>query len=1469
MLSRWVPLLRPRSQPRQTRLKHSLLRDVLFVLLFISLLPLLLIGTLNFLRTRQMLEQQISRQMESIVNREVNQLDQYVETRSSIIERMVTEQTFHDNLFTLISTDPADSQYTYSMGMLYHSFRTSAQLGIEKIFDQMFIVLPDGKVVLASDDIWITKNFSDGTIQEQAIRDLIGTNRSVFVYSPVPGYANQLVLFVSRSFVNEKGEPMATLFATSSTSLTNLTLSDSSSFLPEANAYYFTSEASLIGESEGNQLAQMPENPGLSASIQPLIGDQAAMRLFTAPSYNNTPIIGYAYWQPKYRIGSLLTVTEQSVYQINNIFDPTNIFLLGASLALAGGLVYFLGTRLINPLVKMAHAADLFSQGNWSERVPINRQDEIGQLAMSFNHMADELSELYHSLESAVERRTGQLRIASEVAQLATSTTKISDALGRTAELIANRFGFYHVAIYLFDETGQKLVLKEASGLMGRQVLTRGDQVDLSENTLISWVATQNQSKFIWDVAQDPLFRSDPLLPDTQSETAVPITIGTEVLGVLDIQSSLTNAFDEETVAVFQTLANQISSTLQATRLLEATQYNYQETSILYQGARQVIQAHDEGEMVQVLSDTFIQIPFLTAILTIDGENFKFLALADYENRRIEKSLQSLNIPTGKMANLLTENRVVVIGDITQHSDYDNLISFLVRRAYRAAALLPVLEAGRLSKVIVLGSRDPNQILQANLSPFANLAEVFGSSLEKSRVLHTLQNRLSELQTLSTFSQAISAETDLNQLYRVLHEQIIQTLGSDLEFAVAIYNEQEGQIEWPYFYENKQVTSQPPSRLGEGLTSTVIQNRQPMLLLTEKAILAQNPIISGETPKSWMGIPLVFGGMVVGALLIQDLVNENAFDQDDLNLFMTLAPQIATNVRNTQLYTETQQTLRAYDEERFLFNTLLDSIPEGISIKDVNGRYIRASESIARSFQMSASEIIGKTDYDLFDRDTAEKIFREEQNAMNLDRPEIGLIQSAVSQSGAEIWTQTSRLPIHTQSGEPYGLLLIQRDITELKLAEKLAERRAEQVLTAAEIARDATGILDIKELLQKSINLVRDRFGFYHASVFLLDPIGENAVLRESTGPAGEKMLQAAHRLAVGSKSIVGQVTANGKAMVVNDVTIDPTHLPNPLLPDTRSELAIPLAVGDRILGALDVQSVQFNAFNTEDIGILQILADQLAVSVVNSELFAKAQELLGKHRLLRQISVAASTSTDLESAMGNVVSGLRTAMVGERVSILLLNDEQQLQTQASAGYEGTRHLNIRTSPGQGICGKAALEKRPVRIDDVLNDPDYIPVDNEVRSELAIPILFSETLIGVLNIESTQAHAFDENDEEILGALGNNFGGVIANIRLVNQVRQQVDRERQLFEVTSKIRHSVDMDTILETSAKEIARVLGARRASIRVTAGRTDQPAQSPATKQNIFGEGQDSDWTLGNNGSNGKGLDDPHARGRKNGH
>lgn len=380
------------------------------------------------------------------------------------------------------------------------------------------------------------------------------------------------------------------------------------------------------------------------------------------------------------------------------------------------------------------------------------------------------------------------------------------------------------------------------------------------------------------------------------------------------------------------------------------------------------------------------------------------------------------------------------------------------------------------------------------------------------------------------------------------------------------------------------------------------------------------------------------------------------------------------------------------------------------------------------------------------------------------------------------------------------------------------SKQTALQFETAAEIARDISSSLDLDELLQKAVELIRSRFDFYHAAVFLKDLPGESVVIREATGEAGTQMKRSGHKLGVGSKSVVGYVAGKGEPLIVNDTTRDPMYYPNPLLPETRAETAIPLKVGERIVGVLDVQSNQPYAFAEDNLRMLQILADQLAIAVVNTELFAETQEHLAQHRLLHHITTTAASGTTLDEALQSAVNGLQVTLGGDRVSILLADREKMiLEVKAAVGY-ASDIFNLRVPIGSGITGWVAAHRRTLRIHNVLQDARYIQGSPNTRSEMAIPLMYRSELLGVLNVESEQFSAYAENDEELLGTLGGSLAAIIANARLLEQIRARAERERILFDISDKIRRTTDMETILATTASELTRAVGATGAQIKL---------------------------------------------------
>ncbi len=170
---------------------------------------------------------------------------------------------------------------------------------------------------------------------------------------------------------------------------------------------------------------------------------------------------------------------------------------------------------------------------------------------------------------------------------------------------------------------------------------------------------------------------------------------------------------------------------------------------------------------------------------------------------------------------------------------------------------------------------------------------------------------------------------------------------------------------------------------------------------------------------------------------------------------------------------------------------------------------------------------------------------------------------------------------------------------------------------TISKVAREITSIRDLPSVLATATNLVHENFGYYHVGIFLLDERKEYAVLVATNSEGGQKMLERGHQLKIGETGIVGHVAESLQARIALDVGSDAVFFNNPDLPQTRSELALPLVISGQILGVIDVQSTQPMAFKQEDITILQILAEQLAIAIQNASLFSEAEKALESSRL------------------------------------------------------------------------------------------------------------------------------------------------------------------------------------------------------------------------------------------------------------
>jgi PAS domain S-box-containing protein len=224
-----------------------------------------------------------------------------------------------------------------------------------------------------------------------------------------------------------------------------------------------------------------------------------------------------------------------------------------------------------------------------------------------------------------------------------------------------------------------------------------------------------------------------------------------------------------------------------------------------------------------------------------------------------------------------------------------------------------------------------------------------------------------------------------------------------------------------------------------------------------------------------------------------------------------------------------------------------------------------------------------------------------------------------ITKSGATIWVRDEARLVHDLEGKPQYWLGAWTDITNRKTAEQFREEtvgdltaRTMQLMTASEVSSAAASILELNELLPKVVELIRAHFDYYYVCIFLADSKNEKAVLRAATGEVGETLLAAGHALPIGNSSMIGWSIANDQARIALDVGKEAVRFVNPLLPLTRSEIALPLRARGMVIGAMGIQSAKEAAFTEWDINALQTMADQVAIAIHTARLFDERTSLL-----------------------------------------------------------------------------------------------------------------------------------------------------------------------------------------------------------------------------------------------------------------
>lgn len=1397
--------------------RGSLVRTIVIMLAVLSLIPVIIIGAVSYFQFQTTLKNQTDTQIASLAQTNSSQMEQSI----SIIQSSLNALTSSSYLATAIPNAKNNLFYFYNNQSMLNYLGTFITNMSDYDLISIQAVRPDGYIVLSSQD------FKAGSLlsHNQSILSLIGqTNKSVLILNPDGNYPGQLILVTAytKQFVDYP-DPLTFLYFSKPTVLTSL-LTNPTSYFTSANVFFVTSDKSLVTL---NPVSRIPQAIQADQSIKDKIISQASTagngREYTYTNYENKRV--YSYFRPSNYMTNVSYVIEVPTSivqdQIRSLLNFI-LILLGATLLLSITVSIIGGRGIANPLVTLSEKARNFANGDFSQKAVTNRRDEIGLLASSFNYMVDQLSAFYSSLESKVAERTEQLRTVSEIAMDAVSEPNTAAILRRITRSIVEKLGYPYASVYLADKNNEFLVLSEDFSVREETLPDRSLRLPINSTSLPGSAASTRQPRISANVqAEKPKLLETSLLKSTTSEVSLPITIGDRLIGILDIQSDQPAAFDIESMPAFTTLTTQLSNGLRNIELLESTQLSLQETAVLYSATRAISQAVTEEQVLKEIENLFSQTSYSSFFLDSVENGARLVSIGDANPLPTDKSILGTILPFTNAIKKLDAGGMEIVENFQLFSDFSSLNAFFGRRGCHSAAMLPVFEGKQVKHVLAIGSREETPLTSLSLQPYINLTEAIGSSLEKIHLNESLSQKERDLLLLDAVTSETNKEVDLKDAFYAVHDQIRGAFGENIGFSVALFDRSTNTITTSYYF-SKESLDIPQYSLGDDLVSQVIK-RSETIFLEDATNINQLMINSAAlhlSARSYIGIPMLRGQNCIGVISlfttdrVTDLTKES---QIALNL---LATQIALIISIAQQKNELSDLTNTYEYEKSLLDTLMENIPDRISFKNDRNEFIRLSSSMAKFLgAANTSELVGKRDEYPYYQTKTDEVAEVIENTVSTQTPVFDQKEQWIDREGNIQWVISNKIPLVSNEGTVNGVLSISNNITDLVKVQQLAEHRADQLLTASDIAQESTaGTMDVEVTLARLVELIKTRFNFYHASVFMIDALGKFAVLRESTGEAGAQMKQRGHKLAVGSPSIVGQATGKGEPVVVGDVTAEENYFANPLLPLTRSEMAIPMKIGEHILGAVDVQSTEYNAFSDDDIAILQILANQAAIAVQNEDLFSHTNESLSRHRLLNQVTSSNVENMTVEDAIRATLQVLHQAMPDDQITYFTYDQEERLIARATAGITSPEQTSRIIRFGKGVVGRVAAEGAAKRIDDVQIEIEPLPQNFETNSILAVPVKFADRLIGVIDIESTNLAEFDENDQEFATTLASNMGSIISNIQLVDQVRSQVNRQQKLLEISSKIRRSVDINTIMQTSVSEIGSSLNVRKATIKI---------------------------------------------------
>ena len=564
------PITHPQP-PEQREERGSLIRRIPFLILPLILIPLFALGIGAFLSSRNLMQDQAASQMVSAAQAQVQVLQDWTDTSEQRLQLGSQRTALREAASDLLRLPPSSSNYRAAQNSARTELEDLRVRQGQTLFSGVLLARSsDGTVLASTNPDW------EGQASPSLTLDAIDPLAlATYPFYDDPLFAPDNLVLISSAPLRASGAQEGDLLLIGVNSDTRLgSLLEEMQVFWEQRGIYRVERGRTFVLLAPDVLIELPryatEPEAVSGLSHPVFTNAVDTPSGTVEYTNkeDTLVLAAYEWIPDFDLGIVTELPQSDIFADVNALAPFTIAMIVGASIFSIGVVAFVANRfLLRPLSNLTELAERLSRGDWSFRVPSDRDDEIGALAHSLNSMADELNSLYQSLEDRVEERTRQVRTAGEVARAVISIASLDDLLRRAVDLIQQQFNYDYVSIFLIEEDGDFAALHEATGEIGKALAAEGYIVPVGSASIIGWVTSNNQMRLVTDIqAEDTELRRD-LMADMRSELAVPLQTSGRVLGAMNVQSSNSDTFRPQDVEMLQTLADQLSAAILNARL--------------------------------------------------------------------------------------------------------------------------------------------------------------------------------------------------------------------------------------------------------------------------------------------------------------------------------------------------------------------------------------------------------------------------------------------------------------------------------------------------------------------------------------------------------------------------------------------------------------------------------------------------------------------------------------------------------------------------------------------------------------------------------------------------------------------------------------------------------------------------------------------------------------------------------------